>query len=296
MSRWRHLLPGRLADGETSSPRDRMESETGFTLVEMLVALLVSNVLAGVLLAVVLSAQHSQQTTTQITDLTAEARGALNRMSADLGQAIPLDVPSGASTAPLPAITAAQNPDGPSYNANSVTSVTFNLDANGDGCVAGVASNNVTSVTSPAPPACTSTTTSDPNNPETETFCWIPPGQAGGGQLYLLATSPSVESTPVTNCGSGTPLLAGKVTGFEVFYRSSLYYYQNASGADPQAGVTTWYDLDTAGPPVGNDDGVLNSPDLLNIDSVVISLRMSTNGHAESFQTQVALRNVHPND
>jgi prepilin-type N-terminal cleavage/methylation domain-containing protein len=271
-------------------------SDDGFTLVEMLVAIVLSTVLAGILLVVVLNSEHSANNTTQSADLTAEARGALNRMSADLGQAVPLTISSGATTTTLPALTAAANPDGPSYDANQVTSVTFNLDANGDGCVTGIASNNVSPVTSPAPPACTTGGTSDPTNPETETFCWIPPGRPGGGELYLLETSPSVEQTPVTNCGSGTPLLAGKVTGFELSYRSSLYLYQNISHQDPQAGITTWYDLDTAGPPVGNSDGSLDLNELQKIDSVVISLHMSEGGHTESFQTQVAVRNVHPND
>ena len=117
---------------------------------------------------------------------------------------------------------------------------------------------------------------------------------AATGELHVMAAAS--EQTRVTNCGSGTPLLAGKVTGFEVSYRSSLYYYQNASGQDPQAGMTSWYDLDSAGPPVGNDDGALGLPELQYIDSVDVAMTMSENGHTEKFQTEISLRNVHPND
>jgi prepilin-type N-terminal cleavage/methylation domain-containing protein len=270
------------------------DSERGFTLPEMVMAIVLSLILGGILLSAVLSSQRSANASTQLTDLTAEARAALNRMSADIEQAVPLTQSNGTV---IPAITAAANPDGPTYSRAAVTSVTFNIDANGDGCVAGIASNNLSPVTTPTQPTCSAATTADPNNPETETFCWAPGSSgSGGSQLYLLATSPSNEQTPVTNCGGGTPLLAGKVTGFEVFYQSSLYYYQNASGVDPQAGVTTWYDLDDSGPPVGNDDGVLGLPELKYIDSVVINLTMSENGHTETFQTEVSLRNVHPND
>ena len=276
--------------------RTRASLEGGFTLIEMLVAIVLSSVLGGLLLMFVISSENSANSSTRSSNLTAEARGGLNRMSADLEQAVPLSVTTAGVGSTISAITAVANPDGPSYNPNAVTSLTFNLDANGDGCVAGIASQNVSPVTSPAPPACVSTSTVDPNNPETETFCWIPPGQPGGGQLYLLATSAASEQTPVTNCGSGTPLLAGKVTGFEVSYRSSLYYYQNASGQDPQAGMTSWYDLDSAGPPVGNDDGALGLPELQYIDSVDVAMTMSENGHTEKFQTEISLRNVHPND
>lgn len=284
-------------------------TDGGYTLVELLVAMVISAVLAGIVLSITDSTRRAAQTTTQQVNLTAEARTALNRMANDLQAAVPLTVTSGATTSTIPAITAVENPDGPNFHSSAVTSVTFNFDANGDGCINGIASDSIdAAVTSSGnpPTACSpALTVPSPNDaPETETFCWNPSDEL----IYLIPQDPSSmsETTPVTSCGSsGTPLLAGKITAFELSYRSSLYRYQNTSGKDytygactgsgSSCGVTTWYDLDAAGPPVGDSNNTLDTTELQYIDSVVITMTLQQAGHSQQFTTDVDLRNVHPN-
>lgn len=270
--------------------RARLRREdAGFTLIELLVTIVIAGIIGTILLSLITSSKTSVDKTDQQFTLTADAQTALNRIAGDLQQAVAL-TPVGGGTV-IPAITAVANPDGPSFDAHAVTSFTFNLDASGDGCVAGVASENLSSAASASPSPCPGTAppASDPN-PETETVCWDPTAQ----QLYLIATDPANETTPVTSCASGQPLLAGRVTSFEAFYRSSLYRYQDHSGVDPNPGVTTWYDLDTAGPPVGNDNGKLDMPELQFISLVTLQMTLSEGNSTQTFTTQVDLRNVHP--
>jgi prepilin-type N-terminal cleavage/methylation domain-containing protein len=286
--------------------RARSDRDGGFTLIEFLVAIVISAILATVILSLSVATRKASMTTSQEINLTAEARTALNRMVTDLQEAVPLTVTASGNASVIPAITAAANPDGPNFDPNAVTSITFNFDADGDGCIAGIASNNI--IPAASAPACSSSTPAvNLNAPETETFCWDPSTQL----ISLIPQNPSpgsgfAESTPVTQCSGGTPLLAGKITAFEISYRSSIYRFQNISGKDfqngactgtssIQCGVTTWYDLDAAGPPVGNNNGLLDSPELQNVDSLVISMTLSQNGHSQHFSTQVNLRNVHPN-
>jgi len=263
-------------------------ADAGFTLIEMMIAMLLSAIVGGILLTTLISSSRVSALSVNQSDLTAEARGALNRMALDLSQANPLQqLGAGGATTALPAITDVQNPDGPNYSVTGVTSVTFNADFDGDGCVAGVTSNNLSPVGQPCnpPPAV------DPTNPETETFCWDPSAQ----QIYLLPGAVTAGTCQPAGGGSAQPLLSGKVTSFEIFYRSNLYLYQDASKLDPQAtGTTTWYDLDASGPPVGNDNNVLDTPELLNINSLVIQMTMTAAGHSQRFSTGVELRNVNP--
>ena len=84
------------------------------------------------------------------------------------------------------------------------------------------------------------------------------------------------------------PILAGQVTSFMLAYRSNQYLY-DANGD----GITTWSELDQAGPPVGNNDDALDQPEMANIDSVVIDLTVASSGRfSQSYETQVDLRNL----
>lgn len=262
-----------------SAPKD-----AGFTLVELSVAMVIMVVLGGMLLNMLLSLRTASQSTTQRADLVSEARGALNRVGNDLKVAVPLSTSSGSL---VPAITAVSNPLGPNYSATAVTSFTFNTDVSGDGCVTGIASANI----SPAGAACSATSPSyDSSLPETESICFDPNTQ----QLYLLAPNPAVTAvaTPVTSCGAGLPLLAGKVTSFTVDYRSSNYRFQNLSGTSP-AGTTTWFDLDRAGAPVGDGDELLGTTELRSIDAVVLTMTLKQGRFTQTYSTEVDLRNVH---
>jgi prepilin-type N-terminal cleavage/methylation domain-containing protein len=232
--------------------------DSGFTLVEMLVSMVILGALGSVFLTTVFGAETSAKGTSSEQDLNEEARLALNRMARELRQA--------------DALTSVLNPDGTSYSSSAITAVTFTADFNGDGCIDGVAL-SVGAV-------CTAYSAS---NPETLTYCWDP--SASVRQLYLI---PGSLSGSTCHVDGALPILAGQVTSFKLSYRSNEYLY-DADGD----GITTWTELDQAGSPVGNDDGALNSPELSNVDSIVIELNVSANGqHQQSYATQVDLRNL----
>jgi prepilin-type N-terminal cleavage/methylation domain-containing protein len=241
--------------------------DSGFTLVEMLVSMIVLSALGSVFLTTVLGAQKSAQTTSSEQDLNEEARLAVNRMARELRQA---DV-----------ITQVRNPDGAAYDSTAITTVTFNADFDGDGCINGV-------VPSPAPSPVPTCNDASPADPETLTYCWDP--RATVRQLYLIPGALSSDGDCQTD---GLPILAGQVSSFKLSYRSNEYLYDVDGGTDGGDGITTWSELDQAGPPVGNDDGELGPEELAYVDSVVIELTVSSNGnHAQSYTTQVDLRNL----
>lgn len=257
--------------------RDRLRAhreEAGFTLAEMLIAIILSSIVASILLSLTLAAQQSVKTTTNQDDLNAEARVALNRISRDLRQATPYTV-LGAIT---PAITAVQNPDGSGYVPGAVTSLTFDADFNGDGCIAGLASDPLPG-SSPAT-SCNPAKTVDPTNPETVTYCW---GGSSDQHIYLISGTVKSGTCTPSSGGTAEPLLSGQVSNFEVYYRSNLYRY-DANGD----GITTWSELDAG----GDNDGVLDQGDLTSINSVVLSMTGSTSGHSQAYQTQIDLRDV----
>lgn len=244
--------------------------EDGFTLVELLVAVVLSAVLGGVLFSTLVATQNSSKDTAAQQDLTAEARDALNRMAEDLRVATP--VTNGAVT--TPALTAIQT-------TGRYVSLTFNADFDGDGCVAGVASDTPSGATQSCSPAVAATA-----GAETETFCWD--SDPSVDVLYLIAGG--VQSGTCTPTSGATPqaLLSGKVTSLAISYSSSHYLY-DANGD----GDTTWQELDSYGAPVGNDNGVPDGPELDLINNVGIELTVSDgSGHQQTFRTQVNLRNV----
>jgi prepilin-type N-terminal cleavage/methylation domain-containing protein len=237
-------------------------TDAGFTLIEMLVSMLLIGVLGIVFMTTIMGAKSSLSATATSQDLNEEARLALNRMARELRQAT--------------AITNVLNPDGSSYSPTAITAVTFTADFNGDGCIDGVAP---TPAPTPAP-VCQAYTAS---NPETLTYCWDPSGSSK--QLYLI---PGTLGGSTCQVSGAMPILAGQVTSFMLAYRSNLYLY-DANGD----GITSWTELDGAGPPVGNDDGELDQPEMANVDSVVIDLTVASNGSfSQTYETQVDLRNL----
>jgi prepilin-type N-terminal cleavage/methylation domain-containing protein len=122
----------------------------------------------------------------------------------------------------------------------------------------------------------------------------------GNGVQDLNAADPEVLTyrwNPVTsrltltvNDASGTattrPVLAVNVTNFVVGLRSSKWQYDR--DAD---GMTTWQELDQSGTPVGNGDTVANDPELDHIDLIHLTMTVSQDGHAQTYTTQVDLRN-----
>jgi prepilin-type N-terminal cleavage/methylation domain-containing protein len=236
-------------------PRDGDES--GFTLIEFLVAMSLMVVLITVSMTVVKLATSEVVTTQQQQNLNEEARQAINRMTRDIRQAT--------------AIVTAVNPDGAGFNSAGLVAVRFTSDFDGDGCISG------TGGVSCLPYL--------PSNPEDVTYCFEP----GTKQLYVIDNR-AVGVTPVTalstSCSGGQPLLAGNVSAFKASFRSNVY----RDDLNPTDGVTTWTELDEAGVPDGNNNGVLDV-ELSNVDSVVLNLTMSVGGHQQIYRTQVDLRN-----
>ena len=113
-------------------------------------------------------------------------------------------------------------------------------------------------------------------DPEVMTYRWDP------GTRELTLTANDSEGNAVSR-----PVLAVNVTGFVLGLRSSKWQYDIA----PADGVTTWQELDLAGAPVGNKDTKANNPELEHIDLMTVALTVSTDGHSQTFNTQVDLRN-----
>jgi Tfp pilus assembly protein PilW len=119
------------------------------------------------------------------------------------------------------------------------------------------------------------TTDHNAADPEVLTYRWEP----ATGQLTLTANDAS--GTAVTK-----PVLAANVTAFTLSLRSSLW--QHDLDGD---GVTDWSELDASGAPVGNGNGTLDAPELDHLDAVAISMTVLDGPYAQTYQTQVDLRN-----
>lgn len=113
-------------------------------------------------------------------------------------------------------------------------------------------------------------------DPEVMTYRWDPT------TARLTLTANDESGAAVTR-----PMLAVNVTRFEVGLRSSKWQYDTS--ADRIA--TTWQELDQAGAPVGNGDAAANNPELESIDLVSLALTVSEGTHAQTYDTQVDLRN-----
>ena len=259
-------------------PTDRVglsrTDDAGFTLIELLVAVIISGAVGSILISVLLSAQTSAKATVGQEDLTGEARVAINRITDDLRQAVPIFAADGTET---PGLVTVQNayaaPAGYGYSTGAVTSVTLNADFDGDGCVGTTPVKSSGSCPSPGATA----------GPETETICW---GGAADPALYLLAGSVTAGTCQPTDGTAPKPLLSGKVTDFRLTFTSNLYSYQEADG------TTYWWDLDAAGTPVGDSNQELSTAELVHINAVTLQMSMQHDGHTQNFRTTVAVRNV----
>jgi prepilin-type N-terminal cleavage/methylation domain-containing protein len=237
------------------------EDESGLTLVEMLVVLIMLGILGSLFTSVALTSTRSAKNTQQQTDINEEARLAINRMARELRQAT--------------AITAVLNPDGSTFNPAAVTSITFQADFDGDGCVNGVAP-------SPLPSPAPTCNAASANNPEVLTYCYDP---APSSERLVLIPG-ILAGTTCTQAGA-LPILAGNVTSLKFSYRSNQYLYDTSGD-----GITTWRELDAADPPMGDGDNNINTGDLGNVDSVVVDVVLLEGTHQQKYQTQVDLRNL----
>lgn len=139
----------------------------------------------------------------------------------------------------------------PTAAAPSITSFTFWTDFNGDGA--------------------RSTSAADP---EVMTYRW----NSDTKRLSLTAQTGSTDET--------RPVLAAKVTSFVIEPLSSRWEY-DADGN----GTTTWRELDAAGPPIGNGDGVANEPELSRVDLLAVTMTVQDGKGTQTYRTQIDLRN-----
>lgn len=233
------------------------KSDSGFTLVELLVAMSLMIVLITVTMTVVKVTSSAVVTSQQQQNLNEEARQAINRMARDTRQA--------------QQIVTAVNPDGVGFNPAKLVAVRFTSDYDGDGCISGTGG--------------TGCLTYNASNPEDVTYCFQPSTK----QLYVIdnfAAGVVPVTAASTSCSGGQPLLAGNVASFQVSYRSDVY----RDDLNPTDGVTTWSELDEAGAPDGNLNGALDD-ELANIDSIILDLTMRLGGRQQMYRTQVGLRN-----
>jgi hypothetical protein len=131
------------------------------------------------------------------------------------------------------------------------TSITFWTDFDGDGTRAATAA-----------------------DPEVMTYAWAP----ATGRLTLTAQSSGPSAT--------APLLAADVTSFVLELRSSHWEHDGNGN-----GTTSWQELDAAGPPVGNQDGLAGVPELAFVDSIGISMTVTDGEGSQTQTTLVDLRN-----
>lgn len=112
------------------------------------------------------------------------------------------------------------------------------------------------------------------DDPEVLSYQWDPTNQ----RLTLSAYDASGSET--------RPVLAADVTSFIAELRSSRWEY-DVNGD----GVTTWQELDSAGAPVGNGDGVANDPELKHIDLIRVAVTVQDQSGPQTYQTLIDLRN-----
>ncbi len=114
----------------------------------------------------------------------------------------------------------------------------------------------------------------DAADPEVLTYRWDPTEK----QLTLTANDPN--GTAITQ-----PLLSANVSAFSITLNSSQWQYDT----NPHDGTTTWLELDA--PPIGNNNRVPDGEELKHIDLVGITMTVLDGPHAQTYTTQVDLRN-----
>jgi len=228
--------------------RQMRADDSGLTMVELLVSIVLVSLIGSIVFTTVLSTQRAAESSRQVNDLNEEARLVLNRMSRELREAN--------------RITSVTNPMGPGYSATADTSVTFEVDFNGNGIIEPTAA-----------------------DPEELTYFYDVSAQ----QLQLQAA------------GSALPVLAANVASFQVNFTSRKYVYDGTTTAaggvcgsvtGAKNGVIDWQEVDgNAAMLYGNCNATLDS-ELTVIDSVFISLKVLYGAKQQEYQTQVDLRNA----
>lgn len=116
-------------------------------------------------------------------------------------------------------------------------------------------------------------------DPEVLTYRWTSASQR------LTLTADDAGGSAVTQ-----PVLAGKVVALDVQLQSSLWQYDGADGS-VKDGVTGWRELDAAGAPVGNKNGLPDDPELDHIDLIAVRIKVADGSTNREFLMQADLRN-----
>lgn len=116
-------------------------------------------------------------------------------------------------------------------------------------------------------------------DPEVLTYRWTKASER------LTLTADDAAGTAVTQ-----PVLAGKVVDLNVQLLSSLWQYDGADGTTKD-GATGWRELDAAGAPVGNNNGVPDGPELEHVDLIAVRITVADSGTNREFLMQADLRN-----
>lgn len=221
--------------------------DAGFTLVELLVAMTLFAGLTTALMTAVLATSNAASNNRTYNDLNEEARLVLNRMSRELREAS--------------RVTAVVNPQGPGFDPNADSSITIEVDFNGNKTI-------------------------EPGGADPERLTYI--YDRSERQLQLSAGSVIV------------PVLGANVEGFSLTFRSRVIDRRlpldGMTGCDTVAGTKDgkldWPELDhslAAG--IGNCNGALDV-ELPVMDSVQIDLKVLKEPRTQRYTTQVDLRNV----
>jgi prepilin-type N-terminal cleavage/methylation domain-containing protein len=223
--------------------------DSGLTLIELLVSMVLMGLVGTMVFTSVIATQRAAESSRQVNDLNEEARLVLNRMARELREAR--------------RVTAVVNPMGPGYNANADTSITFEVDFNGNGTI-------------------------EPNaaDPEVLTYFYDVSTQ----QLQLKAA------------GAALPVLAANVAGFQVNFTSRKYIYDGTTTSPGggvcgtvtgvKDGIVNWEEVDgNAAQLYGNCNATLDT-ELSVIDSVFINLRVLYGAKQQQYHTQIDLRNA----
>jgi prepilin-type N-terminal cleavage/methylation domain-containing protein len=233
--------------------RLREGDDGGFTLVELLVAMALFSVLSTVLVSTLASTSKALTVTRSTVGINEGARLTFNRMSRELREARSID---NVGFSPCGGSAPVACPSG--VTGSVPTSLTFEDDFNGNGVI-----------------------DSSGSDPEVLTYCWDYTNRR-------ILLTPHLPTSSDCSDPDALPVLTTDVESFTLDLRSSLWQYD--SNAD---GHTTWQELDAAplSAGVGNQNGTLDSIELRNIDSVVITMTVFKGPRRQLYRTQVNLRN-----
>lgn len=232
--------------------RLRGAGSQGFTLVELLVASFLFLLLSATVFSAVVAGARTAQNSREYNDLNEEARLLLNRMSRELREASAITAVSNPGHAVNSSGTALY---GSYYSADADgdTSVTFNVDFNGNDTIE----------------------PSNATDPETLTYKW----DSANRRVLLLAA------------GQQMPVLAAEVESFAMRFTSRVDEADGAVDGTAD-GVVNWEELDADNTNAGgNDNHVLDGQELSQIDSVTIELTVLKGSRSQTYRTQVDLRN-----